>query len=370
MKLSRVLLSGMVGIMLFTSQGYAASVQVLSLNEALTLATTNDPELKLWEEKIALAEKELVQVNANAAYKRTETVNDYDKAGYVIYRKSYLLTPIKKEHAVAALKRQRDQKISDIKIDLMTQYYDVQSKLDALEDAKRSLETLDKELSAKKAELELGKITQLDYNSYEIKKLEMASQIKKAETELSVSYMKFANIANKPLDFKFTPNKVSEAIKRFEVSDLNQLYTTEKSKNHELINKSDAINEMEIEIKINTESQYEIGNTDSATNVLQRDLKSAQKDLSDIETNIQLNLNLDYYRLLSLYDTILVSKSSQEIAKLEYDIAKVKYSVGTISLLDYLGKKEALDKAESQYRNGIQIYQVAVEKFKMNYHTN
>ena len=367
MKFNKLIISTLIGVTVFSGQVFAAGPVQISLDQALQMATTNDPELNLMDDKIALAEKELVQVNANAAYKRTETVYEHEKSAYVANRKSYLLTPIKKENSVAAIKRQKDAKLDSIKLEAMTQYYDVQSKLDALNDLKRSLATLEKEIAAKNKELALGKITQIDFNSFEIKKLETESAVKKAEIDLEVSYMRFASIANQPLNYKFTPAALAKTATPFENANLEAVLANERTKNNDLLAKQAAIKEMEIEIQINTDSKYEMDNTDGATNVLKNDLKAAQKDLANIETNIDLNLKLDYYRLQSSYDSILVNKASLALAQKDLDVAKVKYGVGTISLLDFMTKQEAFDKAESSYNNAVNTYQVAVEKFKMTH---
>ncbi len=367
MKIKRIMISTLVGVAVLSGQTFAATIPTITLEQALDMATTNDPELKLMDEKIALAEKELVQVNANAASLRMESAMGFDKAEYVSYRKSYLLTPVKKENSVASIKRQKVSNIDSIKLDLMAQYYDVQSKIDQLDDSKRSLATLEKELQAKSKELSLGKITQLDYNSYEIKKLEMESTVKKAEIDLDTSYIKFANASNQPLTYKFTPVAFNTNVKPFENKDLMTVLANERAKNDDILKKQASINEMEIEIQINLDSQYEIGNTDSATNVLQEDLKAAQQDLVNLDANLELNLKVDYYKLQSSYSTILVSKSTLALAQQELDVAKIKYNVGNISLIDYLAKQEALDKAESSYSSAVSTYQIAVEKFMMTH---
>lgn len=371
MQIKKIMISSVVGVALLSGQTFAAAstttYPVLTLDQAIKMATTNDPEITLMEDKVALAEKELVQVNANAAYKRTETF--YEKADYVNNRKAYLLTPLKKENSVAGIKRDKESKVNSVVLDLMTQYYDVQAKMDLLSDAKRSLATLEKELAAKNKELSLGKITQIDFNSYEIKKLELESAVRKAEIDLETSYMKFANAANQPLNYKFAPVAFSTNVTPYENKDLQAVLANERTKSDDLLSKQASIKEMEVEIQINLDSQYEVGNTDSATNVLQDDLKAAQKDLANIETNLELNLKLDYYRLQSSYDTILVNKAALALAQKELDVAKVKYSVGNISLIDYMGKQEALDKAESAYNSSVSQYQIAVEKFKMNHYT-
>lgn len=367
MKIKRIMISTLVGVAVLSGQTFAATLPTISLEQALNMATTDDPELKLMDEKIALAEKELVQVNANAASLRMESAMGMDKAAYVNYRKSYLLTPIKKENSVASIKRQKDSKIDSIKLDLMAQYYDVQSKIDQLNDSKRSLATLNKELSAKSKELSLGKITQLDYNSYEIKKLEMESTVKKAEIDLEISYIKFANAANQPLTYKFAPVAFSTNVKPYENNDLSSILANERAKNDDILKKQASIKEMEIEIQINLDSQYEIGNSDSATDVLQNDLKAAKQDLVNLDANLELNLKVDYYKLRSSYDSILVSKASLALAQKELDVAKIKYNVGNISLIDYLAKQEALDKAESSYNSAVNAYQIALEKFMMTH---
>jgi outer membrane protein TolC len=379
MHMKKIMISTLIGMTVLSGQVFAAAVpsptptqtqsqsQTLSLAQALLMATTNDPELTLMDEKIALAERELVQVNANAAYKRTETHYEYNKADYVSYRKSYLLTPIKKENSVASIKRQKDSKINSVKLDLMNQYYGIQTQLDTLSDAKRSLASLEKEIQAKSKELALGKITQLDFNNYEIKQLEMEFSVKKAEIDLATGYMKFASAANQPLSYKFTPVAPNTSVAPYENINLIDVLANERSKNDELLNKQAAIKEMETEIQINIDSLYEMGNTDSATNVLQDDLKAAQKDLANIEATIDLNLKLDNYKLQSSYNSILVSKASLALAQKEFDVAKAKYGVGTISLIDYLAKQEALDKADSSYSSSVSQYQIAVEKFKMGH---
>jgi len=367
MYIKKLAVSILLGTSILATQSFAAtpSLTVVSLEEALRLSVYNDPELMLMDDKVALGEKELKQVIANADYLKTKTI--YDKDEYVSNRKAYLLTPLKKENSVAALKRQRDEKTNNIKLELMTQYYDVLAKLEQQSDAKRTLETIEKEIEAKSKELLLGKITQLDYNSYEIKKIEAENSVNKANIDLEVSYMKFANIANKPIDFKFTPSPLNKNVTQFTVGDLESVLKNERSQNSELLAKQAAIKEMELEIKINTDSQYEMGNTDSATTILQNDLKAAQKDLVNIEASIDMNLRIDLYKLQSNYDSVLVNKSSFALAQKELDVAKVKYSVGTISLIDYISKQEALDKAESAYNSSITAYLTAVEKFKMNH---
>jgi outer membrane protein TolC len=71
--------------------------------------------------------------------------------------------------------------------------------------------------------------------------------------------------------------------------------------------------------------------------------------------------------LQSSYDSTLVSKATLALAQKELDVAKIKYGVGNISLIDYLAKQEALDKAKSSYNSSISNYQIAVEKFKMTH---
>lgn len=369
MQIKRIMISSMIGLTMLSGQVFAAAPVVskptLSLEQALAMSVTNDPELTLMDEKVTLAERELVQVKANADYHRTEIY--YDKAGYVNNRKSYLLTPIKKENSVASIKRQRISKEDSIKLDLMNRYFDVQNKIEQVSDAKRSLATLEKEIQAKSKELSLGKITQLDFNTFEIKKLEMENSIRKAEIDLETSYMQFSSVSNQPLNYKFQPSAMSTTVKPYENKDLSAILANERLKSSELLSKQATIKEMEIEIKINLDSEYEVGNTDSATNVLQRDLKAAQKDLVNIEANIELNLNVDYLKLQSSYDSTLASKASLALAQKELDVAKIKYGVGNISLIDYLAKQEALDKAKSNYNSSISNYQIAVEKFKMTH---
>lgn len=371
MQIKRVFLCTLMGVTLLSGQAFAATSNTtttnLSLSEAIKLATTDDPELKLMDDKIALEEKSLKQVKANAAYQATETF--YDKSEYVSNQKAAYLTPLKKENSVAALKRDKVSSYNTIVLNTMTQYYDVQSKQDALADAKRSLETLSKEIAIKAKELAIGKITQLDYNTYEIKKLEAESALRKAEIDLNTSYIKFANQTNQALSFKFNPVKLSTSVSAYEVKDVNAAIQNEIAKSDDILTKQESIAAMELEIKINLESNYEIGNVDSATNVLQEDLKAAKQDLVNLKDSVELNFKLDHLKLQSSYDSILIAKSSLDLAQKELDVAKVKYGVGTLSLMDYITKQEALDDAEAKYSSSVTDYLLAVEKFKMNHYT-
>jgi len=352
---------------------FSTSATVFSANEEtkkydlellIDTAIDNNSSLKLYDEKIKIAEKEY-----NNALKAAKDIIGafWDSSeGLISNKKIELLVPFQKLSDLDELKWQKQDDVKDLKLDITKLYYQILLKHQSMDAQEGIIKRAQDAYDIEKLKVNLG-------NAVESGLLPLEIAVDEAETGLASLQREYENLfmnlnIKMGSDIKQDLNlkEISLPEAEYNLEDMEKLVSDVIASAHSVkkLENDRILKEKERNIVVT----YAIGELPDEADTLADDITNLDFSIRDEKVAVESKVRTDYNNLLNL-------KDDMEIKELDYNktlkflnIAKSKYDVGLITNLDYNAAQGDVDNALMVFNQAKLNYYIAIEEFK-NYIT-
>lgn len=329
----------------------------------------NNEDLKVFDAKIKKAEEDMRRSRAtsNGTYNKLhvtdEDDDDYDYSMIEIDRRRLYQYPLENNKSLKDLENQRISQVNDLKLQAKKDFFNYKNQLAKYELEKSKLELANKNLEAAKSKLDLGLITELDYNNIKVELHNQELSLLDAQYQYEKTKRSINNYLDKDLESEIMLMEYAFPTEKYQIADVNKLV-------EDILKDNFTIDSLQAELDI-TKTNLWITRKYSGTDgkyQTRRDLEnSIQKqifDLDDKKAEIELQIRSNYSDILSANDDIEISLSKRKIAETNYNIAKSQFENGLISKLDYDSKENEFESSKVAYNEALIAYYIKVEEFK------
>jgi len=332
-------------------------VYTLSLNDAISMAVTDNPQLKACEAK---QNNNRIQLDSakysEHSYSKTRTVSvssgyevTYVKGGYYVFAC---------EEAIKLCDKEYEQIKSKIAYDVTEKYFNYKSVLKLVELTEKSFGLVAENYNNAKLSYDLGLISkyELDNAELSVKQLKYNLENLKNSCELAKDSLKISlNKNNVDCDFILTDNVTTE------------LFTTNLQEDLELAkqNRYD-INGLKSNYLM-AKKYFElttVPNTSAKYNSALSSYITAEYNYNNNSALILLGVKSAYNNIFATNNALDIKDSTLNLKKSNYEIAKVKYEQGLITNTELTTALNDVAQAEIDLENAKLSYKLAVEKYK------
>lgn len=351
--------------LMISSQSWAVSAKSKSigLQKAIELGLEKDNSLKLYSEKIKIAERRHRNALTNAENISKMAWSTVDER--ISNKKVESLIPLQKLNIVNELKWQKEDAEKSIRVKITNQFYKLQYKNEQIELQKKNVEQVKAELFSQKEKVDKGIVTQLTLLPMELSVDNAQAALNVLENEKENLTMEFNillgnDVMNEiQLDQQEIPNT------RMEKIDVDK-FSAEWLENAPSIKKIEA-NKMLAETEKKIYVDYSMYKTPPEIDDLEEEILNQGYSLRDEMIKIECNIRTDYNVILNKADMIDINRLSYEKAVKQLDIAKAQYNLGLINMNGFNKIVLNCDQTLLSYKSALLDYYLAVETFNNNY---
>lgn len=343
--------------------------QNLSLEMAIQTAIDQNMDLKLSEEKLKLAERNLkTALNNVDFYIKADWSSGAERQSNA---KDAYLAPIQKQNQVNSLKRDIETQKADLQIKVLDQYYGIVKIQDDIKGKQSQLKVAEKNIENRKAEYKLGKATLLDVAKSETILSEEKNTIAELENDLVIAYLNFNNTLDETYDSSYSLTSKFPTSVKLVVTDMTAAIANEKVTNAKLASAKEKVIELEKEIEVvaNYSSSHYVNDSSASTDTsdLELTLKSAKHNVAMTEMQLGYQFRIDYNSLLNVFDQLSIAHINVSLSEKSLAVAKARWSTGTSDLSSYLTAVSDLDTQKNLLAQKQLEYQLLLSKFKLNH---
>ncbi len=343
-----------------TVWGAASRPVKYSLQKAIDVAVETSPSLKLFNEKIKLAERRLnmaVATSKVAPEKYWST-----DAQHVSNKNEELLYPLQRQSELTELKWQKQNYEKKLRNDVVMLYYQILQVQKYIDNQKSVINRamLEYDTMAKKVEAGLG--TETILLSYEIAVNDAQTMLKTYERDLDNLYINFYERLG--LAFDTTVTLVASVLPEedLRIDSIDKLA-------EEVVAASHDVAKLETD-KLITKTKYDILYQYSyyrpdECDTLEDSLLNSDYSIRDQKVAVELKVRSDYNNLLNQKDDVTIKKMEHEQKVRLLEIAQKRYDLGMSTYLDLLRAQGERDTALINYDNARLDYYVALQAFKL-----
>lgn len=342
-------------ILIMGISAYASDMHRLTLNDAITMATDNSPELEICE----LNQQELSKQIKDAVLTQKENRNTpvYVSQNFdVIYiKKGYFVNLYKAQLGLA--EKQEIQTEAKIAYDTTQKYYTLKNAQKLCEVALNGVDRATQNLNLTKEKYKLGMCTQMDVTNSEI-------ALEEAKANL-LAYQNNSDLAEDSLKIKLGID--DETIP--ELVDSIESVILETSLSDDISSALDSRYDVEA-LKVNMElaEQYygiaAIMGTDTAKYFsAYADYLEASSNYTNGKKNITLGIKSAYYSVLNAQKATELAKKKLDYQKNQYEIHKLRFEIGMITNDVLIALSDELMLSEINYENALLEQKLAVENY-------
>lgn len=332
------------------SSAYADTAQkeekILTIEEAINMALTRNADLA--KAKYAVEQTELERKDA---YEIIEYLpgSPYYVEGVSQAYLNYYWTDFYQKQA----KRNYEFTKSLVTVETINKYYNVLSKINALDEAKKNEKFAQVRLSQVKAQKNVGMATELqvlkanqDYEAARVKLVSAQNELEKAYNELN-DHIGLDPGARPILkdDVEFTP---------LEVDDINTVINRTISQRPDAWSAEEAAKVRELVKELTP--NYKVGEIE---------VKKAEYDVRTVKEQIARDVKSMHMDIINLEKLIAAKQEAVNLASEAYRIAQLQYEIGLISLSDLYEQEANLAQAKNQLKSSIYNHEVAKASFPL-----
>jgi len=343
-----------------------AEIKVYDVDKATEMALENNIDLKLYDDRVKIAEKRLKQAVLKAEDYEKKVSGDSDTR--VANAKIEHLEPMKKQHTLDQLKRSKVAQEESISSDVYNQYNQYLMVLDNIESKEENIEFLKKEYDLKVKEHELGLITDTVLLQYKNSVLMAENQLSSLLNDKKLKAMKFNQLLGRDLNEEFVMAKTEIEDVVYSVEDLDAIIEKAQAERDDVLALNEAMEQLKKEkwivhgYSISTNSTEDT--IQDTLNDLEESMVNKQKEIDRKHMDIEYKIRSDYNNLASSYDDVKLAKLDLELSKRHLEIAELKLNTGLINALELESKQEDYDKKQTALQHTLLNYNLAVKAFK------
>lgn len=337
-----------------------ADIRSIDLQEIKDTAIINNSEIKLLEEKINLAKrKHQMALAASEVAKDKYILSDLQR---VSIKKQEILYPMQTSAELEDLIYEKENRARTLELKLEDIYYKILDKQKQESLQLDKISRVQKEYDIKKAEVEVGKLTQMSLALYEVAVSEAKIRLETLQRDENKLVMELNKLIGEDISLKLILKeakfdslkdkgyKIDEVVKR-------------------KLEESQSLKKMERDLEIQKKERwivysYSFGGTQKEIDSMDDKILKMEYDIRDEKVAIELKVRSDYNNLLNLKDDITLRKLGVEKALKLEEIAKVKYTMGSINILEYMKNQTDVDDAKAAYEKAQLDYYIAALEFE------
>lgn len=340
--------------------GTANKAVKYTLQKAVDVAVETSPTLKLYDEKIKLAERRLNMANS-AAKVAPEKYWSTD-AQRVSNKNEELLYPLQRESELTELKWQRQNYEKKLRNDVAMLYYQILQIKNYLDNQDSVITRAKVEYDTMAKKVKAGLATETILLSYEIAVSDAETMLKTYQRDLDNLYISLNEKLGQSFDTKITLAAAVLPDEELRIDSIDKLAA-------EVVAASHDVAKFETD-KLLTKTKYDILYQYSyyrpaECDTLEDSLLNSDYSIRDQKVAVELKVRSDYNTLLNLKDEIAIKKMDYEQKIKLLDIAQKRYELGMSTYLDLLKTQGERDTALINYDKARLDYYSALQSFKL-----
>ncbi len=338
-------------------------VYTLSLNDAIELAMTDNPQIIANE-----YEQTAKEINIKSAYldksamkKSLKAASDYNKMSVttmqtLLVKEGFGVAQAEMEHRMSIL--EAEQIKASIAYNTTNAYYNVVLMDKLVNAAKNSYDLALDNKAVVDAQYELGLVAQMVYDNADISVDGAKSMLEAYELNREIALLNLKNTLN--------INKNSEVILIDEIeseefeSDVEADAAAALETRYDLTNAKEG---MELAY-LNFDISGAFTSSSAAYNTAYSSYIDAQYGYDKARDLVELSIHSAYNTILTNHSAMDIARRTYEMKLKEYDASKLQYELGMITNLELTDKINALYDAQVDYAQKKLDYRMSVEKYK------
>lgn len=339
------------------------SKRVFTLQEAIEYALEHNKELRDAEEDIKKAKVALdsAQESRRAMERRRDIPlprgyeGDRSLNGYYVKQA---------EQGIELLTKQKEQKKESLKYDLEKLFYDIKTTKDKAEYIRESIKRMEQQIAIEELKINLNMSTQLVLDTVKLQKDALVNQLSNLEYALAGYYTALkTKLGIDPLaEVEITP--VSTTYAEYVPKDIEEAYKSALENNISILAAKQRVELLELDLEI-VKKYYTLGFKTYRDNEI--DLRKTRDDYDILQKTTRDQLKL-------LFDDIAIKKSEylnkkEALAKAEfnYKIAQLKFLLGLISRISLVDEQLSLMNSRIEEETALQKYILSTRMYELSY---
>lgn len=336
------LASALICSALATTTVYAEDITSIGLNRMITLAEESNVSYQVLKKQEERERDDYVTAKAIAV--SLEQNFDIDDSFTFSDKQKLELDPLSegkeykdKLYEVLSQEKEIDYKSKEL-------FYTFSNLKEDLRSKKDYYDFMQSKRESKKTELEVGQITQLQYDEFEVTfqnafvdYLKAANSLERKQREINIF------LDQDPLiDIDIVESSMTTL--DLEAFDLESLFETMLENSYQIaqLETEKDIKEKELELKQRFKGFGEVA---IEMDLLEDQIMKLDGDIEDMKRSLKLDLYSKYNDAKIAEKNIEVSQLDYELAKKTYEIAELKYDNGLVSLIDLSESRKAFETA-------------------------
>jgi hypothetical protein len=364
-----VILLLIISIFVFASAGVQADaakkddVHTIGYQEAIDMGLKNSVSLKLYDDKILIAERKYKNALSDSKDIAKMAWNNANER--ISNKLVEILVPMQKENSVTELKWQRDNEARNLKLQLISIYYRLQQKNEQIALQSKNIAQAESELKTLKIKVEKGLAAESAVLPMELTVDNAKAELNVLQNEKESMIMEFNSLLGFDIEsgLILTTQKIPEAAEV--IVDIEKIIEDNLVNAHAVkkLGNDRALAEMEKKIY----SDYSMYEKPEQIDELEEKILNLDYQLRDERISIERSIRIDHNNLLNKLDTVKLNKLSYEKAQKQLAVSEKRLNLGLISAIDHNKVSLACDQAQFAYNNALVDYYLTAETFRSNY---
>lgn len=327
----------------------------LTIDQAVTDAIAFSRDLKNLEENIDLVEdNEAVVRNSWASQNNGETISDYETTHSYAVQLRELANTLSNYSANEEIAKQK------IEYNIRSLFYNIKAAEDSLALYDEQIDVQARQLKVYETMLNLGKLSQVEYNDYKQTYDTLVSDKKAVETQISSAYRSLNQLMGKDINQQY--NIIVDDLTFTEMGDVSLDYEINKA-----IATNQTVKEAEDSVNLNKYSldSFVDGSTVSS-NRTQTENSYAQstRTLEDTKTNLKAEMTSLYENIREAERTYRDNEASLANMEEQLKVKETQYSLGKITELELDAYKLSIDTLKNTMENAVYSHDIMVRQFQ------
>ncbi|MBU5269931.1 TolC family protein [Clostridium cochlearium] len=334
----------------------------LNINEVMEKVEKDNMELKLMEGKEKLL---------NRLYDRDLTLsqsvdNDRDISinyNNVSFRKQQLLNFRQSALNVKSARKDREDKIKEIKRELERSYLNVLNSRRDIKNTEETLKNLDMQIEKMQRYIDAGKTSPTSIEPLKVQKTQLKSSLNFPKLQEQESLLKIKQYLglDQSKNIKLNLEYANKEFKLYNPENIDKIINDSVEKNFGLYKMKEQLEflkeERRIYEKYGRNTEVESTNTDIR-------IKDMENSIEDYKLNLRVNFWSAYYNLKSKEEAVDVAKANLQHSKMKYEETKYRFEQGLEDKVELDSKELDFEKKKIEEEKAVNEYMITVQSFK------
>ena len=327
----------------------------LTIDQAVTDAIAFSRDLKNLEENIDIAEdNEKVVRNAWASQNSGETISDYATTHSYAVQLRQLANTLSNYSANEEIAKQK------IEYNIRSLFYNIKAAEDSLALYDEQIDIQARQLKVYETMLNLGKLSQVEYNDYKQTYDTLVSDKKAVETQISSAYRNLNQLMGKDINQQY--NIIVDDLTFTEMGDVSLDYEINKA-----IATNQTVKEAEDSVNLNKYSldSFVDGSTVSSDRTqTENNYAQSTRTLEDTKTSLKAEMTSLYENIREAERTYRDNEASLANMEEQLKVKETQYSLGKITELELDAYKLSIDSLKNTMETAVYDHDIMVRQFQ------